>query len=198
MKHPDNIRDVARLPIDMMGFVFYPPSLRYAGNLKPKDLASVPPNIERIGVFVNEPESSILEIMKKFDLHAAQLHGEESPEACSRLKKAGYVLIKAFGVGNIDDFHKTIPYENVCDYFLFDAKTPMYGGSGTGYDWTRLNRYLGTRPFFLSGGICADDGERVKELKHPLLYAVDLNSRFEIEPGLKNIDSLKYFLGKTI
>ena len=170
----------------------------YAGNITPKDLAAVPSSIKRIGVFVNEPENSILDIVKKFDLHGVQLHGEESPDVCSRLKNAGYILIKAFGVENIADFDKTIPYENVCDYFLFDAKTPMYGGSGTRYDWTMLNRYLGTRPFFLSGGICAADRERVEELKHPLLYAVDLNSRFEIEPGIKNIEPLKYFLEKTI
>ncbi|MDR2562759.1 MAG: phosphoribosylanthranilate isomerase [Prevotellaceae bacterium] len=198
MKQPDNIRDVAELPIDMMGFIFYPASRRYVGNLDPNSLTLMPRRITKTGVFVNESENAILDLAKKYDLQAIQMHGNESPAACSRLKTCGYTVIKAFGLENFDDFEQTIPYENICDYFLFDAKTPIYGGSGFGYNWAILNHYDGMTPFFLSGGICADDADRIKELKHPQLYGIDLNSRFEIEPGLKNTQLLKSFLENLI
>ncbi|MDR1720318.1 MAG: phosphoribosylanthranilate isomerase [Dysgonamonadaceae bacterium] len=193
LKDPDNIRAVSRLPIEMMGFIFYPKSLRYAGLLHPEALSVIPLSIMKVGVFVNEPEASVVAIMEKYRLQAVQLHGDESPSLCRQLKKRGYVVIKSFNVATAEDFIRTNGYEDACDYFLFDAKTPLYGGSGKQYDWHILHDYHGKIPFFLSGGIGSDDFARLKSFDHPGLYAIDLNSRFETAPGIKDIELLNSF-----
>ncbi|WP_459684883.1 phosphoribosylanthranilate isomerase [Viscerimonas tarda] len=198
MKYPENIRQLASLPIDLMGFIFYPRSPRYVAGLEPGVLAAIPDRIKKVGVFVNEQPDRVFACMEKYKLDYVQFHGNESVDWC-RLTKARYPavkIIKAFNVSGASDFEKTEAYSSVCDYFLFDTKTSQHGGSGQKFDWTILDAYRGNLPFFLSGGLSADDAELVKSLKHPKLYALDLNSKFETAPGLKDIALLGEFINR--
>ncbi|GHT47990.1 N-(5'-phosphoribosyl)anthranilate isomerase [Bacteroidia bacterium] len=194
MKCPENITEISQLPIDMLGLIFHEKSPRYAGNLDPEALQSVPASIQKVGVFVNASQETVLETIKKYDLQLVQLHGMESPVFCKELKKKGITVIKAFPVEEEEDLKKTVFYEGACDYFLFDTKTSQYGGSGQTFDWQILSAYSGKTPFFLSGGIGIKEMEAVKAFRHPLLYAVDLNSKFEMAPGVKDPDKLKKVL----
>ena len=198
MRDTDNILALATLPVDIIGLIFYPESRRYAGDLDPASLESLPPEIKKAGVFVDETVACIVETSRRYGLQIVQMHGKESPDHCARIKDAGYSVIKAFGVDSVGDFAQTAGYDSVCDYFLFDAKTPMYGGSGRGYNWSILDEYRGRTPFFLSGGISPDHCRRIAELRHPQFYAIDLNSRFETAPGVKNIALVKSFLDQLI
>jgi phosphoribosylanthranilate isomerase len=170
-----------------MGFIFYPQSPRYIGETE-KNL--VTENVVTTGVFVNESADVIEELIEKHGLEAIQLHGDESPDLCE-LFKDKVIVIKAFGVDQHFDFGLLEPYVGKVDYFLFDTKTSKHGGSGQSFDWSLLDQYKSDVPFFLSGGISSENIEEVKSIKHPQFYGVDLNSRFEIEPGLKDIDKLK-------
>lgn len=192
MKYPDNIEQLNELPVDFMGMIFYDKSPRFVDNYINESSF----NKQKVGVFVNADMDSILEKIKKYELNFVQLHGNESPEFCKELSKT-MLVIKAFSVANISDLEKTKEYEGIADYFLFDTKTPDYGGSGKKFDWDILNHYNGDTPFFLSGGISLEDGGNIKAINHPKLYAVDLNSKFENEPGLKNIELLEQFI-KTL
>ncbi|MDR2843153.1 MAG: phosphoribosylanthranilate isomerase [Candidatus Symbiothrix sp.] len=194
MKSLENIAEIARLPIDMMGLIFYEKSPRYAGNLPPEALKPLPASIRKVGVFVNASKETILEKVQPYDLQMVQLHGQETPALCSELRATGIEVIKAFPVAEAADFQLALNYEAACDYFLFDTKTPQYGGSGKQFDWKILSAYTGKTPFFLSGGIGLEDLETIKHLKHPLLYAIDLNSRFETAPGVKDINKLKQLI----
>jgi indole-3-glycerol phosphate synthase len=194
MLYPENIKALATLSIDMLGLIFYEKSPRYAGNLDTEVLKIIPPDISKIGVFVNASQADILEKVAKFDLQAVQLHGDESPDFCRELQAQNIKIIKAFQILKAEDFEPCASYKNVCDYFLFDTKTSQYGGSGKKFDWHILSSYKGDTFFFLSGGIGEDDAETIRQLRHPLLYAIDLNSRFEIEPGLKDIGKITAFI----
>lgn len=198
MKNPENIQALAQLPIDYMGLIFYPKSPRYIQGLKSSLLDILPDTISRVGVFVNEDISSLLRLIDKYELSVIQLHGSESLEYCSRIKDkySNLIIIKAFNVSELADFSKMDQYEDVCDYFLFDTKTSQHGGSGLKFDWNILNEYIGNTPFFLSGGISAEDVEAIRKISHPKLYALDLNSKFELEPGLKNIKLLEQFINQ--
>ena len=110
------------------------------------------------------------------------------------LKRQGLKIIKAFNVNENFDFETTLPYEKVADYFLFDTKTPLHGGSGQKFDWRLLDKYTGHIPFLLSGGIGPDDAEEILKINHPKLTGIDVNSGFEDEPGVKNIEKLKNFI----
>ena len=198
MKHPDNIRQLMRLPIDMMGLIFYPKSPRYVGSLSENEVDEIKnitlaKNVKRVGVFVNESADTILKLKDEFGLDIVQLHGNESPEFCTKLS-ASLTVIKAFSISNINDFKTLDDYEACCSFFLFDTKTPQYGGSGQKFDWELLNTYNGNIPFLLSGGISVEDTLAIKKINHPQFYGVDLNSRFETEPGLKNITLLEQFI----
>jgi len=194
MKYPENIKELVSLPIDMMGLIFYEKTKRYAGNLPASELRVVPSNIQKVGVFVNASEEDIFDKIKKYDLQVVQLHGNESPDFCRKIKKAGVKVIKSFSIEGVEDFKKLHLYENICDYFLFDTKTPLYGGSGNKFDWGILSSYTGETPFILSGGIGPEDVESIKKLQNPKLYGIDLNSRFETSPGEKDVEKLKEFL----
>lgn len=194
MLFPENIIEAAALEPDYMGFIFYPKSPRYAGALDP---AVLPDNVCRVGVFVNAPLSEIGNTAERYGLQTVQLHGSESPETCQALREKGYEIIKAFGIETTDDFKQTVPYEDSCDLFLFDTRTPAHGGSGRRFDWHILDFYNGNTPFLLSGGISPEDAEEILNIRHPCLYGIDLNSRFEIEAGLKNTGLLERFI-KTI
>lgn len=194
MRDPGNIRDILTLNPDFMGFIFYSKSPRFVNNYSEINDIEFPDNLIKTGVFVNETPETIMQIVKIYHLQAVQLHGNESPEVCKLLKNNGLKVIKAFSIAVSDDFNQTSDYEGFADYFLFDTKTPAYGGSGERFNWQLLNYYQGNTLFFLSGGICVDDATAIKSINHPLLLGVDLNSRFEITPAIKNKTLLKQFI----
>jgi len=196
MKFPENIKSVAALQPDLMGFIFYPKSPRYAEPLDMATLESLPRSIKKIGVFVNEDLERILTFVFKYKLDGVQLHGIENKDICKKLKEAGLIVLKAFPIAEASNFQVTATYEGVCDYFLFDTKTEAYGGSGIKFDWTILDEYKGQTPFLLSGGISDADAEAILKINHPKFIGIDLNSKFEIEPGFKNVEMLKEFLSK--
>ncbi len=197
MRDSHNIDAIAKLKPDYMGFIFYPKSPRFLGDdYNASALGRIPKTIKKTGVFVNATEDEIAETIVKFDLQAAQLHGNESPDLCSKVKAMNVEVIKAFQVGEDFDFDVLNPYNGVCDYFLFDTKTKHYGGSGHKFDWKILDKYDNDIPVFLSGGISIDDVEDVKKLQHLNIYAVDINSKFEVEPALKNVEMVSEFMTK--
>jgi phosphoribosylanthranilate isomerase len=197
MKYPENREAVEALGIDLLGFIFYPLSKRYVGELdevvKMRLLAT---EKEKVGVFVNEKILEIKKISKKYSLDYIQLHGDERPEYCQKLQSLGIKIIKAFRVDEDFDFTITVPFSGIADFLLFDTKSDLFGGTGKKFDWQVLNNYKGEASFFLSGGIKPEDAETIKMLKHPKLYGVDLNSGFEEKPGFKNIDLLKHFINE--
>jgi len=194
MKIPENIKAVAALEPDLMGFIFYSKSPRYAEPLDLVTLNSLPKSIKKIGVFVNESLEDILTIATKYNLDGVQLHGTELVMMCNELRKAGFIVIKAFPVAEAYNFKVTKSYEGACDYFLFDTKTDAYGGSGLKFNWGMLEEYVGETPFLLSGGIASDDSEAILKINHPKFAGIDLNSKFEVKPGLKNVELLRGFL----
>lgn len=190
LKHPENIKDITGLKPDLMGFICYAPSPRYAENIQAETLAALPANIYKTAVFVNEDAETIPRLIDTYKFDAIQLHGNEGPEFCRQFKDK-VTVIKAFGVDQHFDFEQLNVFTGSVDYFLFDTKTDKHGGSGKSFDWSLLNKYQLDIPFFLSGGLGLDNLEEVKSISHPQFYGVDLNSRFEIEPGLKDISKLK-------
>ncbi|MDR1372719.1 MAG: phosphoribosylanthranilate isomerase [Dysgonamonadaceae bacterium] len=195
MKDPENIRQLVELPIDMLGLIFYEKSPRFAGGLDPAALKTVPSNIQKAGIFVNAGNDFILDIATRYNLNMLQLHGQESSKTCNELRKEGFKIIKAFPVSDKNDLLKCEEYDNSCDYFLFDTKTSVYGGSGQKFDWTVLSSFRSKTPFLLSGGIDSEDFQssslQILKSSNPYLFALDLNSRFEIAPGIKDIEKLK-------
>ena len=194
MKIPENIQAVAALQPDFMGFIFYPKSPRYAEPLDIATLNALPASIKKIGVFVNEELENVLTIATKYNLDGVQLHGNELESMCKDLHKSGFIVIKAFPIAEAYNFKVTKKYEGTCDYFLFDTKTDAYGGSGLKFNWKMLNEYVGETPFLLSGGIAADDAEAILKIEHQKFAGIDLNSKFELKPGEKNVELLKGFL----
>ena len=191
MREKENIEALAALQPDYMGFIFWAPSSRYVDQPTP----TVPESVKKTGVFVEATPDYIQSTITDHKLKAVQLHGAESPAYCELVKGFGVEVIKAFSIKGQFDFDLLSPYEAHCDYFLFDTKGALPGGNGYGFDWTLLNDYPSIKPFFLSGGIGPDDLEKIKELiKTPLsLFAIDVNSKFERSPGLKNIDLITPF-----
>ncbi len=198
MREPRNVREVAALDIDWIGFIFYERSKRFVGQDPAgpgaTDDDATRSATKRVGVFVNATIESMMEKASAYGLDYLQLHGDESPETCHALQKRGYALIKAFPIASKEDFGKTKEYEGRVDYFLFDTKCESYGGSGRQFDWSILAGYEGETPFLLSGGIHPGSAEAIRGLRHPRLAGIDLNSGFEIEPGLKDVDKLKKFI----
>ncbi len=191
MRDADNIRAVSELGIDWMGFIFWAPSSRYVSE-KPSFL---PTRQKRVGVFVDARIEEVKSKVDEYALDLIQLHGNESPAFCERLKaNSRQQLIKAFNIAIQEDLEQTLPYEGLVDYFLFDTKAKMVGGNGTQFDWSVLSAYQGNTPFLLSGGIGPDDAEKVRNFHHPQLAGIDLNSRFELSPALKDIEKLKQFI----
>lgn len=184
----DNISKVLFLEPDYLGFIFYPPSPRYAeGKLKPEMLSIVPPCVRRTGVFVNSTENDIRRTAAIYGLQAIQLHGSESPEMCQSLRSDGFEVIKAFSIKDEHDFDKVWQYDDSADSYLFDTKTAAYGGSGTTFDWQLILRQPIRKPWFLSGGISIDN---IAAAAQTGASALDLNSKFETEPGIKDYDLL--------
>jgi phosphoribosylanthranilate isomerase len=195
MRETDNIVAAAELKPDIMGFIFYPGSPRFAGELlNPEIVSNLPAFISRAGVFVNAEFNEIAETIAKYSLNVVQLHGDESPELCCRIKDTCIQVIKAFNIGENMSFSFCNDYIACTDYFLFDTMTINHGGSGQKFDWKLLERYEAGHPFILSGGISPTDIENIAGVTNPAFYGLDLNSRFEIEPGLKDIEKLKKFI----
>jgi phosphoribosylanthranilate isomerase len=198
MRQHQNILDLVRLEPDYIGFIFYPKSPRYAGSiLNTATTALIPENIRKTGVFVNAESETIKEACRKFGLNTVQLHGNESIEQCRELKEEGYEIIKTFSLKDKKDIEKTYAYKEVCDFFLFDTPTQQHGGSGQKFDWSILTGFEPARPYFLSGGIESGDAPGILKQCTATPYALDINSRFETEPGLKNMAAIEHFI-KTI
>lgn len=197
MRNSDNIKELAKLNPDFIGLIFYPKSKRFVEDKYANQvLSSIPEDIMKVGVFVNEVQAEVVRKVSLFKLDIVQLHGNESATYCADFKNLGIPVIKAFGVDEAFDFKSAEKYEGICDYFLFDTKTSLHGGSGKKYDWGLLNNYSGSIPFFLSGGIELNDVKQILSLNHPAFRAVDVNSGFEIEHGLKDIDQLNRFFNE--
>ena len=188
MRDAENIRQLETLGIDWMGMIFWPKSKRYV-SMPPVYL---PQHVRKVGVFVDASLDAIRQHVEDYQLDIVQLHGQESPEMLKVLKPL--TLIKAFNIATPEDLQKTEPYEGLADYFLFDTKGKSVGGNGKKFDWSVLDSYQGETPFLLSGGIGSEDAQDVKTFHHPKCIGIDLNSRFETEPGLKDITQLKQFL----
>ena len=192
MRDAENIREVEALGADWMGFVFHRTSPRFVGELPDY----LPQRAKCVGVFVDETEEQIMETVQLFRLNMVQLHGHETPDFCSRIRSKGLKVIKAINVQNTFSTEEVSFYEGACDYFLFDTKTPLPGGSGQKFDWSSLSAYRGTTPFLLSGGISPDDADRVEAFVHERCIGIDLNSRFETSPAYKDIHLLQSFIDK--
>lgn len=190
MTEAENIRDVELLGVDMIGFIFYPKSPRCLCE-KPRYLPTLS---KRVGVFVNESKENVLMYADHFGLNYIQLHGNESPDYCRSLQSYGLHLIKAFSISLPKGLQDVSDYDGLCHYYLFDTKTPQYGGSGNQFDWSILHRYNGSTPFLLSGGINPYSASAIKEFHHPRLAGIDLNSRFETAPGMKDVERIETFL----
>lgn len=190
MTQAENIRAVEALGPDMMGFIFYEKS--------PRKVVSVPSYLpgkaSRVGVFVNHDEEFIMDKVASYGLTHVQLHGQESPQACTALREKGLKVMKALSIAGAEDIALSQKYIDCCDLFVFDTKTNSVGGSGRSFDWTLLNLYDGPVPFLLSGGIGKDT--ELSQVSHPFLAGFDLNSKFETQPGVKDPGMLKETIDK--
>jgi phosphoribosylanthranilate isomerase len=205
-RNPENIEALSKLPLDFIGFIFYPKSPRYAGQKKLEQWMSkqgieLLGSIAKVGVFVNAEIEEVVNRIHDFELDFIQLHGTESPEYCkelfdlwgfSSIRRAS--IIKAFSIDENFDFASTAPYTSYCKYFLFDTKGASFGGNGTPFDWHLLDNYQGVTPFFLSGGIGPESVTAIREVQHPQLVGIDINSKFETEPGEKDVALISEFL----
>lgn len=210
MRDADNIRDISALGVDMIGLIFYPPSPRYVQQFSSgagiipdyaPDMGKTP---LRVGVFVDDMPQNIVTRVYNYKLDYIQLHGNEPRETLENLRatidpdiKPNIQIIKAISVSSAEDIKKYKEYVGAADLFLFDTKCKTVGGSGEQFDWQVLQAYDGEVPFLLSGGIGPDDAERVRSFHHPKCIGIDLNSKFEIEPALKDVEKLKQFLVKV-
>lgn len=194
MKFTTNRQAVEKLPVDYLGFIFYPQSKRFVDTISEPGLFNTAK--PKVAVFVDETIFEILGLTRNLGFEYVQLHGKENPGTCKILKKQGVKVIKAFNLNEEFDFSLLNEYDRSVNYFLFDTKTGMHGGSGVKFNWDILGKYTGNKPFFLSGGIKADDAEQIKQLNHPQLYGIDLNSGFEDEPGIKNSEKLENFINQ--
>ena len=200
MRDADNIREVEKLFTlhsslftFLMGFIFWPKSKRFVSQ-RP---AYLPEYCKRVGVFVDEDIEQVKRIAVDYALDIIQLHGTESPDYIRALRSVcgdTIATIKAFNIATVADIEATKPYEGIVDYFLFDTKGKSFGGNGEKFDWSVLEAYHGATSFLLSGGIGPDDAKRVEAFHHEKCIGIDLNSKFEDAPALKNIQKLKTFL----
>lgn len=192
------LKQLDGLNIDYAGLIFYKGSARYVGDKIPKqELKAADLDIKKVGVFVNPEMIDVLDAIDDYGLDAVQLHGNESPEMCEDLSSEVEV-IKAFHIAggneNIDELVQ--PYDDVCDFYLFDTagKNGEPGGTGQQFDWSLLNKNRIEKPFFLGGGIGVEDAAKIKAFRHSDFYGVDINSKFEKEPGVKDMALVLQFL----
>lgn len=193
MRDPENIRQLIQVNPDMIGLIFYPKSARFVSS--PERIAGLfnsgGRKFKLVGVFVNENPMRILELHQLFSFDYVQLHGQETAVQIKEIKQAGPGVIKAMGISGPDDFPSDHTYFPPPDYYLFDYLTKQHGGSGKKFDWKLLDHYRGSIPFLLSGGL---DANSLSLPDHPALAGIDINSRFEIDPGVKNIEKIRKFI----
>ena len=188
MREPENLREIAIVKPDFIGLIFYPKSPRSISIEQAENLPQFP-EIRRVGVFVNEPVETILETAKRANLFAAQLHGDETREICAEIKRqdTNLQIIKVFSVGTGFNDEQMKLYEEACDYFLFDTKGKKRGGNGEVFNWQILHSFPIKKPFFLGGGIGAENvSEAIEACKNLPLFALDFNSRVEVSAGVKS------------
>ena len=214
MRDAQNIREVSQLGVDMIGMIFYPKSPRYV-EMQSSHAGIIPDYVKediniksakspaRVGVFVDDMVQNIVTRVVNYHLDYVQLHGNEPREMCENLRltldpdiRPGIKIIKAISVSDASDIQKYKEYVGAVDLFLFDTKCKTVGGSGRQFDWQVLEQYDGEVPFLLSGGIGPEDASRIHAFHHPKCIGIDLNSRFEIEPGVKDVEKLKGFLNE--
>lgn len=214
MRDAQNIREVSQLGVDMIGMIFYPKSPRYV-EMQSSHAGIIPDYVKediniksakspaRVGVFVDDMVQNIVTRVVNYHLDYVQLHGNEPREMCENLRstldpdiRPGIKIIKAISVSDASDIQKYKEYVGAVDLFLFDTKCKTVGGSGQQFDWQVLEQYDGEIPFLLSGGIGPEDASRLHAFHHPKCIGIDLNSRFEIEPGVKDVEKLKGFLNE--
>ncbi|MEF8811149.1 MAG: phosphoribosylanthranilate isomerase [Bacteroidales bacterium] len=190
-----NIGEILRgIHPDYMGFIFYEHSSRFVENkLDAGFMKTLPESIQKTGVFVDAPGEYILDRAKQYGLNTLQMHGNESPDFCRRFMDEGYEVIKAFKIYKSFTISTMHEYRDSCDYFLFDTAGKLKGGTGVKFNWAIIQQYTLNKPFFLSGGVAPGDEADIKSIKDHRLYAVDINSRFEISKGIKNADQVKQF-----
>ena len=194
LREEENLKQVMKIPPDLIGLIFHPDSPRFVEQgASPAFFRGLPPSVRKVGVFVNASSALIMEKMSDYLLDVVQLHGDESPEDCQRLRDSGIEVIKVFRIVDTLPLADLEHYADCCDYFLFDTAGKSYGGNGVSFDWELLKAYSLDIPYFLSGGISPEDGARIKELQLPGMIGVDINSRFEDRPGLKNIQAIRRF-----
>jgi phosphoribosylanthranilate isomerase len=184
LNNRENILQVLECKPDYIGFIFYEKSLRFVGGLN-ADFVKGVSSAKKVGVFVNESEEKIMGAVSRYGLDLVQLHGNESPEFCGSINKV-VPVIKACQIGDAFDFSTLRAFENVCDYFLFDSKSEQFGGSGKTFDHNKLSTYKLNKPYFLSGGLSLENMKGIANT-----YCLDVNSQFEISPGIKDINKLK-------
>jgi phosphoribosylanthranilate isomerase len=195
LKFPHNISQLIEIKPDYMGFIFYPQSKRYCeGFFEAEFMDAIPSSISKVGIFVNETVNTIEKVAKKYGINLIQLHGRETPELCAELKDKGRTIIKAFQVDQNFNFQQLDHYSSFCDYYLFDTQSPMYGGSGKVFNWALLENYNNQKPFFLSGGIDIEHVDKIKGMSHLNIHSVDINSKFETSPGIKDVAKAAEFI----
>jgi phosphoribosylanthranilate isomerase len=197
---PDQVMQLDEMGVEFAGFIFYPKSPRYVfSHMSKEQLKKLKgQHINKVGVFVNTPAEEVLQMVDACGLYLVQLHGDESPRYCEKI--SNYVtVVKAFRMREGENIlWRAKDYQDVCDMFLFDTEGAGYGGTGKKFNWNILKGENVRKPFFLSGGIQPEDGELLKEFaKEPVakdLFAIDINSKFEVAPGLKNMEKVKAFV----
>ncbi len=192
MRESQNIRELLLLKPDYVGFIFYEKSPRNVGEVLDAELLkSFPKSVQKVGVFVNASLDFVKSKVTKYALDLVQLHGDESPAYVADLFAVGIRVMKVFSVGSEFDFKQLGGYNPFVDYFLFDTKGKARGGNGEVFNWELLRDYDQEVPFFLSGGIDLENTDELKALERVNIHAIDVNSKFELEPGLKDIERVK-------
>jgi phosphoribosylanthranilate isomerase len=203
LRHPGNIEEVCALSPDFVGFIFHPGSQRFVGEKPDPAIFRIPgEGTARVGIFVNEEVSRVRSVFESYWLDLVQLHGEEDPEYCRNLTDAGIPVIKVLfpaDMGSGKDFRagerEIIHYREAAHYLLFDSGRSGSGGSGLQFDWNLVGEgFSCPLPFLLGGGVGPDDTETLKGLMHPSFFGVDVNSRFETSPGVKDARLLAQFI----
>lgn len=198
LRDSDNLLALMALQPDYVGFIFHEASPRFAGEtLDPELVKNLPRTVKKVGVFVNASIDQIVRTVKRHGLDYAQLHGDETPDFCRNLQFKGINIIKAFSIDAEFNFTKLNNFKPHCDFFLFDAKGTSRGGNGQTFDWSLLRRYDNEKPFFLAGGIDLDNAGQAAELTGLKLHALDVNSRFETAPGVKDLDKVRRLMEKV-
>jgi len=193
------VRELDAIGVDFAGFIFYPKSPRYVGkHLTGEQVKKARLRLGKVGVFVNADYDEVMRQVDAYGLDMVQLHGDETPTFCEQL--ANYItVVKVFRLSDNDPVEWLIrPYQDSCDMFLFDTEGAGYGGTGKKFNWDMLKPALIDKLFFLSGGIEPDDGGKLGAFaREPVarrLFAIDINSKFEVSPGVKDLKKIKTML----